>query len=66
MMYFAKSLNDNNLDYDVISCLNQLNEIAETYNKKIFIAETQYPFKETIWTIIQIKHQIMTIIYFIL
>jgi arabinogalactan endo-1,4-beta-galactosidase len=46
MMYFAKSLNDNNLDYDVfsvsyynvwdgdISCLNQLNEVAETYNKK--------------------------------
>ena len=46
MMCFAKSLNDNNLDYDVfsvsyynvwagdISCLNQLNEVAETYNKK--------------------------------
>ena len=41
MMYFAKNLNDNNLDYDVfsvsyynvwagdISCLNQLNEVMK-------------------------------------
>jgi len=56
MMYFAKSLYDNNLDYDVfsvsyynvwsgdLSVLNQLNDVAEIYNKKIFIAETQYPY----------------------
>ena len=46
MMYFAKSLNDNSLDYDAFSasyysiwagdlpCLNQLNDVANTYNKK--------------------------------
>ena len=56
MMYFAKSLYDNNLDYDVfsvsyynvwsddLSVLNQLNDVAEAYNIKIFIAETQYPY----------------------
>ena len=56
MMYFAKSLADNSLDYDIFSvsyynvwagdlnCLNQLNDVATTYNKKIFIAETQYPY----------------------
>ena len=55
-MYFAKSLNDNSLDYDAFSasyysiwagdlpCLNQLNDVANTYNKKIYIAETQYPY----------------------
>ena len=56
MMYFAKSLADNSLDYDILSvsyynvwagdltCLNQLNDVANRYNKKIFIAETQYPY----------------------
>lgn len=56
LMYFAKSLNDNNLDYDVfsvlyykvwsgdLSCLDQLNDVAATYNKRILIAETQYPY----------------------
>jgi len=56
IMYFAKSLNDNSLDYDAFSasyysiwagdlpCLNQLNDVANTYNKKIYIAETQYPY----------------------
>ena len=56
MMYFARNLDENNLDYDVfsvsyynvwageISHLNQLNDVANTYNKKIFIAETQYPY----------------------
>jgi len=56
MMYFAKSLADNSLDYDIFSvsyynvwagdlnCLDQLNDVANTYNKKIFVAETQYPY----------------------
>ena len=56
MVYFAKSLSDNSLDYDAFSvsyysvwagdlpCLNQLNDVANTYNKKIYIAETQYPY----------------------
>ena len=49
-------VNANNLDYVIfsvsyynvwaggINCLDQLNDVAETYNKKIFIAETQYPY----------------------
>ena len=59
-MYFAKSLSDNSLDYDAFSvsyynvwagdlpCLNQLNEVANTYIKKIYIAETQYLTPEII------------------
>lgn len=56
MMYFAKQLYENKLDYDAFSLsyynvwagdlttLDQLNDVAETYNKKIYIAETQYPY----------------------
>ena len=56
LMYFARNLDENNLEYDAfsvsyynvwagdISCLYQLNDVANTYNKKVFIAETQYPY----------------------
>lgn len=56
MMYFAKSLYDNILDYDIFSvsyynvwardleCLNALSDVAKKFNKKILIAETQYPY----------------------
>lgn len=57
LMYFADQLNKNKLDYDAFSVSyypvwngnldnlqSQLNDVANTYNKKIFIAETQYPY----------------------
>ena len=56
LKYFADSLYENNLDYDAfsvsyynvlsgdISCLNQFNYIVEKYNKKVYIAETNFPY----------------------
>ena len=55
--WLAQELNNNNLDYDIFSTSyygfwhgtlenlkNTLNFIAETYNKKVLIAETSYPY----------------------